>query len=388
VFTELDLTSAEFHADPYPIYARLRAEAPLYLHSDGQLLVARYDDVAGVLKDPDRCSSAPMGGVAPYYDDAGRLSLATGSMIGTDPPQHRLLRGLLRDRYRRHAVAGFEPLAVRTAAELSDALRAEDGFDVVADFSVPLVERVIAQVAGIDEHRFCILAESSRAAVADSDPTRELAKMGTAAAVLTELVRERREEIGEDVISTLVSAHQRGELDLDQTVATSLLITVSGVEKIPALLANALLALAANPDQMELLRNGPELADRALDETLRYDAPVQLLTREVHAEVTVAGQRIEPGRRLGLLLGSANRDERRFPDPSRFWIGRPHRGHLGFGIAHHVCIGEGLARIVARAGLRALACELPRLRVHTTDLPRRRSLITRGPLALPVSLSG
>jgi cytochrome P450 len=385
---EVDLTSTEFHADPYPTYARLRAEAPLYRHSDGQLLVSRYQDVVRVLKDTERCSSAPMGGIAPYYDDAGRLSFATCSLIGTDPPRHGMVRGLLRERYRRRGVADFEPFAERVAAELTLELRERGQFDVVVDFAVPLVERVVAQVAGIDQQRFTALAAASKAAVAERDMSRELAKMGAAAVILTELVRERREKLGDDVISTLVAAHGRGELDLDETVATSLLITVSGVEKIPALLANAVLALCSHPDQMKLLRASPQLADAVVDETLRYDAPVQLLTREARAEQPVAGERILAGELLGVLIGSANRDERRFPDADRLWIGRPRRGQLGFGIANHVCIGEGLARILARAGLRALVCELPPFSAQRTGLPRRRSLMTRGPLALPVALGG
>jgi len=186
--------------------------------------------------------------------------------------------------------------------------------------------------------------------------------MGELRAYLRPIVRERRRRPDDNLISILVAAQVDGEGLSDYEIFLFvLLLLVAGNETTTNLLGNAVDALLAHPDQLARVSADPRLIPGLVEETLRYDGPVQFLTRRTTREVELYGQRIPAQASVVALLGSANRDERRFADPDRFDVARDARGHVAFGFVAHFCLGASLARLEAKAALEALVPELPRL---------------------------
>jgi cytochrome P450 len=195
-------------------------------------------------------------------------------------------------------------------------------------------------------------------------------------------VRARRRAPADDVLSA-IAAEQDGEAGLSdrEVVQFVLLLLIAGNETTTNLIGNAVRALLRQPQACERLAADPALAPRAVEETLRFDAPVQLVFRKALDDVELAGGRIPRGALVAALIGSANRDERRFPEPDRFDVSRNPQGHLGFGFGAHFCLGASLARLEARVALEAVAPELPRLvRAHAPEL--LDSFLVRGPRRL------
>jgi len=196
------------------------------------------------------------------------------------------------------------------------------------------------------------------------------------------IAEARRRRPADDLVSTIV-AQQDGEnaLTIREVIQFAMLLLVAGNETTTNLIGNAVTALLDHPDQLARVAGDPSLVPAAIEETLRYDAPVQILFRNATQDVEIAGAKIPKGAYVALLLGSANRDERSFPDPDRFDVTRDPQGHLGFGFGKHFCLGASLARMEARVALEALVTELPRLE---GGRPRELvdSFLVRGPRSL------
>jgi cytochrome P450 len=205
-------------------------------------------------------------------------------------------------------------------------------------------------------------------------------------AYIRQAARQRRRQPGGDLISALVSASGGEEVLSDaEVVLFSIMLLIAGNETTTNLIGNTSLALLQNPSQLAMLETRPELIPAALEETLRYDAPVQMLFRVATRECKIAGTRIGKGDTLAILLGSANRDERQFKDPDRFDIGRNPQGHLGFGNGPHFCLGASLARLEARIALERLLPILAKQRPPSGPIERQDSFLVRGPFSLPLS---
>ena len=202
------------------------------------------------------------------------------------------------------------------------------------------------------------------------------------------VAEERGRNPGEDLISLLVHAQEEeGVLDPEQVVGFSSLLLAAGSETTTNLIGNALLALRANPEQAALLRADPGRIPQLLEETLRYDSPIQMVFRTASRDVEVRGTKIPQGSQLAVLIGSANRDERRFENPDAFDIGRNTQGHLSFGFGQHFCLGSALARLEARAALEALVPELPRFERPTQARELVDSFLVRGLRRLELRLA-
>jgi cytochrome P450 len=193
-----------------------------------------------------------------------------------------------------------------------------------------------------------------------------------------EVVEERRRHPQDDLISLLVDPAQGDTLDGQAILQFVLTLLVAGNETTTNLIGNAVVALLRNPDQLDLVSESPELVPALVEETLRYDTPVQFILRRATRDVEIAGGRIPADSRVVVLLGSANRDERYFADPDDFDVTRDTKGHLSFGHGIHFCLGASLARLEARAALEALVRELPRLRAPIGDMPMIDSILVRG----------
>jgi len=191
-------------------------------------------------------------------------------------------------------------------------------------------------------------------------------------------VAARKAEPRDDLISLLVDPSRGETLDQSAVMQFVLLLLIAGNETTTNLIGNAVVALLENPDQLERVADDPDLIPNLIEETIRYDGPVQFVMRRATRDVEVAGATIPADARVCILLGSANRDERRFDDPDRFDVGRDARGHVGFGFGLHFCLGASLARLEAEAALRALVPELPRLRPEQARHEMIDSVLVRG----------
>jgi len=387
--------------EPYDLYEEIRARGPVSLGSLGPV-TASHAVAADVLRS-DRF------GVG--WDDAGaprliRWALRFGdeleaagvaeppSMLVVDPPDHTRFRRLVSRAFTPRATAEYAPAVRRTADALLDALELRGGeVDLVETYAAQLPVLVIADLLGVPTGRRADFLRWGAAAAATLDPGLSFRRYVTAERALREMhafLREHfarlRRDPGEDLVSRLVGLPDDEALTERELHATVMLLLGAGFETTVNLLGNAVVLLDAHRDQWNALIAGPAGWDGAVEEVLRYDSPVQITGRVGKDGATLAGREIQPGTRVTVLLGAANRDPEVFADPARFDITRGNaRDHLAFSAGIHYCVGAGLARMEGVIGLRALAERFPALRV--SGPPVRRDLQTlRGFEHLPVTL--
>ncbi len=379
--------------NPYPAYAWLRRQAPVYRTPRGLVAVSRYADVRGILDRPGIFSSSAMGDVINGLKAMAQAAEGGETLLGTDPPAHTRLRKIANRAFRPRRIAALEPRIRAHATALVDALARDSECDLMAALAVPLPVMVIAEILGFDPARRDDLKRWTEEQIAATagPPTPELraalARSGSERlAYLGELVAERRRRPRDDVISELLQAESTEEAMGEAEVGNFIvLLLVAGNETTTNLIGNAMLALLADGDLLAAVAAEPSLIPAVVEETLRYDSPVQLTLRRVREEVELAGEKLHRGELLAVLLGSANRDERHFDDPDRFDLLRPRRDHLAFGFGTHFCLGAHLARLEARVALETLLARFRRFEA-LAEAERAPSLLTRGPRSLRLGL--
>jgi cytochrome P450 len=396
--TLFDPLLPEVIADPYPHYARLRAEDPIHWNVKYRSwFVACYDDVVGSFKDirltADRAA-------ANKYRGARRPAhLRT---LASEPPEHTMVRGVLNQ--------GLYPAIEKVGArldELIDSLlgrieQAVDGFldqarlegeiDLIRDFAYPLPITVIADMFEVPaEHRKQFQDWShdiargmdhfySRRSTGDA--------FGHLAVFFNDLVRARGARPGSDLLSQFLEPNEKGErLTVEEAVSLSTTLLFAGHETTVNLIGNGVLALLRNPAELERVRDEPKVAVTAVEELLRYDSPAQLITRAALEPVEIDGARIGKGDAVVLLVGSANHDARRFPDPERLDVARKPNPHLSFGLGHHFCAGANLSRLEGRAAIPALLRRFPKLRLAEAPPRWRPTAVLRGLESMPILVS-
>jgi cytochrome P450 len=382
--------SDRWREDPYPKYRELRDHAPLHHSPESNgWTVSRYDDVVAVLKNTEVFSSKTRGGqMESALNDlslAAKLQLLVRfvARMRATPWTLRSSRMLIQEdgavhlRMRDLVNRGFTPRRIQRLAprirELVAGCLAELGkkpeFDLVSELNIPLPVTVIAEMLGVEpekRHVFkhwsdAIIAGATGSGIANPLDSGVLEAMGELRAYLRPIVRERRRLPADDLISVLVAAEVDGEGLSDYEIFLFvLLLLVAGNETTTNLLGNAVDALLAHPQQLARVVAEPALIPALVEETLRFDGPVQFVTRRTTRDFALHGQTLPADALVVVLLGSANRDERRFPDPDRFDVSRDARGHVAFGFGAHFCLGASLARLEATAALEALVPELPR----------------------------
>jgi cytochrome P450 len=328
----------------------------------------------------------------------GFLRVIESSLLMLDPPDHTRIRNLVNKAFTPRVVEGLRPSIQRVVDETLDAALASSGpqreIDLVRDFAVPIPLSVIAEMLGVPVGDRAQFKRWSTELAGLLDPISAVASLKGVEATFLEMQRyfeslfeERRCAPCNDLVSALVAAEEQGDrLDPSELLAVVSLILGAGHETTTNLIANAVVALLRNPGERKRLQDDPGLAASAVEEFLRYDSPVQATDRLAADALELGGRKIDKGRFILLLLGSANRDPRQFDEPDRLDLGRQENRHLSFSQGVHFCLGAQLARVEAQIALSTLLRRCPDLRGDPHPAAWRRSVVLRGPLALPVSL--
>ncbi|MFE4588628.1 cytochrome P450 [Streptomyces laurentii] len=372
-------------ADPYPVYRRYREAGPVHAVRPAVVpcgtrgpttrYVFGYAEVARVLARREFGRTAPgAGSAAPLPPGYAVLrAVVENWLVFLDPPRHTALRSLVAPALAAGPVAALRPAIRRTAGRLVDRLTTRESVDLVAEFAAPFPLLVISGVLGVPEERQGWFRERAlalqRAGGARVDRTLAgMVEADRAAAELTAyFLRELDARRGPgrdrgDLLSALVrAADEETSLSPEEQTATCVHLLTAGHETTTGLLGKAVLALLGRPELRDELRADPGLLPGAVDEFLRHDPPVQMVTRWALRDTELAGHAIPAGDRMVLVLGAANRDPAYFPDPDRLDVRRDTVRHCAFGLGIHYCAGAGLARAEAEAGLAELLARLPAL---------------------------
>ena len=380
-------------ADPYPLYARLRAEAPVQRGPEGVWLVLGYDAALAILRDHARFSVEH--GAHATSERASPTTIERGLenvMLFKDPPDHTRLRSLVNKAFTPRVVESLRTRIHEIVDSLIDRVESAGEMDVIADFAYPLPVTVIAELLGIPKKDRDGFKRWSRqiAPILDPQMSQEtfgrVAEAGLAlASYFDGLVTKRRVEPTDDLVSELIRAEDEGErLTEEELRATLILLLVAGHETTMNLIGNGLLALLRHPDQADRLRAEPRLARTAIEELLRYDGPVHLTARTATDDIEIEGVTIAKGEVAMVLLGAADRDPAQFPQPESLDIGREPNRHLAFSAGGHFCVGATLARVEAQIVFEGLLRRLPSLSLAHEDPIYRPTVTLRGLKALPV----
>ena len=376
--------------DPYPVYRRLRDEAPVYHHERLDLwALSRFDDVQSAAKDWETYSTS-IGGRGNDIDDTYQLFLPAGDLAGVDPPLHTRLRGALRLAFSPSALRGrFEPIVRSKVHELIDGFADAGHADFARDLARPLPGTTMFSWFGFPEGDhpqlltwFGEMLERDRGEQAL--PARALAGRDRMRAYMQDAAAERGRAPREDLMSFLVAAKEAGQLSADELLGASMLLFVAGITTTSGLISNSLLHLARYPDQRDRIRDEPSVIPGAIEELLRFDAPIQALARTATREVALHDTVIPSGARVALVWASANRDERRWDDPDRLDIARPVQRHVSFGDGIHHCLGAPLARLEASLVFEELFKRIPEYAV-SGPIVRIKTPTDRALESLPVA---
>jgi cytochrome P450 len=400
LLAELFLT-IEGKSDPYPRYAAIREHSPVFRSALGVVVVGRYDDCQTVLRDP-RFGKGEMGAIwegyglteAEWFARFPDLERRTTSMLGLDPPDHTRLRRLVAKAFTPKTVENLRPDIERLTDELLD--RCDGAADVIAELALPLPMNVIGEMLGIPATERAELQPLVRAAVKTLELNAPLDELDAAASAsrviaahLEALIAARRAEPTDDLLSELVHVEEQGDqLSHDELITTIMLLFGAGFETTTNLIGNGLLALLENPGELRRLRDDRSLMKTAIEELLRWDAPVQVDGRKVFDDIDMHGTAVAAGEEVVTLLGAANRDPRVFDDPDRFDIGRVGQAPMSFGAGIHYCLGAALARAEGHVVFDRL---LERFPVIEPDWGEQRpafrdSIVLHGLESLPVRL--
>jgi cytochrome P450 len=397
---------AAFVADPFPLFAQARAAGPLTplpgafsLPGQTVWLVTRWEEAVQALKDDARFTVDPsrIGAGAPRMQRpesgrAGRGFFGGRSMISVDEPDHRRLRSLVSRAFTPRYIESLRPRVEALADALLDRVQPQGAMDLVADFAYPLPINVISDMLGVpagerDQLRAWSEAIAGGAAGA-ADPAR-FAKLSAFGEYTARLVAEKRRRPQDDLVSQLAQIEEAGDrLDEDELLAMVGLLIFAGHETTSNLIGNGALALLDHPAQMARLHADPGLIPQAVEELLRYCAPVMSpAPRFATEDTTLGGQPVRRGDALMVVLASADRDAAQFRDPEDLEIARALNRHIAFGQGIHFCLGAPLARLEGQIAFATLLRRLPdlRLAIPRADVRWRGGLNLRGLAALPVA---
>ncbi|MFF5456147.1 cytochrome P450 [Streptomyces sp. NPDC012950] len=383
---------ADFLRDPYPAYATMRATSPVQPVPAGSggrssYLVTGYAEAREALGDARLSKDT-----ATFFAGKGsrrRLHPAVAhTMLASDPPQHTRLRKLVTKAFTTGAVGELRPFISRLTDELLDQWPAGELFDFVAGLAVPLPVIVICELLGVPQADRSDVQRWSAQLFAAGEPDIIDAASHSMADYMTGLIAAKRRDPGSSLLDRLISARDGDDhLSEEELVSLAVLLLVAGHETTTNALGNALLSLFQHPVELDRLRTNPDEVPAALDELLRFDSAVSTATFRFTTEaITLGGTDIPAGAPAQIVLGAANRDPKRFPEPDHLDLDRDATAHLVFGHGIHRCVGAPLAKAEVEIALRAVLTRFPgiRLAVPVDQLDWRRTRLVRGLESLPV----
>jgi cytochrome P450 len=376
--------------DPYTELARLRREEPVqridmsgmpHEESKPVFIVYRYEEVQQMLRDNETFSSAII--IDAFGDVLGRHV-----MLGMDEPEHGRHRSLVSKAFSQKALARWEDeLVGKVGNELIDRFADRGSADLVKEFTFPYPTQIIAGLLGLPREDYPQFQRWSISLLSFTvNPERGRAASKALQEYFTPILAARRQQPREDLISALADAEIDGEQLSDEEIFSFLrLLLPAGVETTYRSLGNMLFGLLSSPDQLDAIRADRSLLPQAIEEAVRWEPPLLTITRVASRDTELGGVKIPAGSSVMPMLGAANRQDERFPDPNRFDIFRSQRAHIGFGHGVHVCLGMHLARLEMRVALNLLLDRLPNLRLDPDgDDPHIRGQVFRSPTSLPV----
>jgi len=370
-----------FRADPHPYLHRLRELAPVDQTPIGVWRLTRYADCVRLLTQVPTGvrltdGSLPGEGMVP---NAGPARF----MLQQDPPNHTRLRKLVSKAFTPRAIERLRARAQEVADAQIDAVAARGEMDVIADLALPVPATMICEMMGVplsERDRFTEwTAQATHLLAFMLAPPDVLERAVAAANALREyfeaLIAARRAHLTDDILSDLIRAEESGDrLSGDELLSQCIGLLIAGFETTIGLIGNGVLALIRHPDQLARLRAEPALIGSAVEECLRFDGPIALTPRYLHADAEIGGVTIPKDSQVWAMLFAANRDPARFADPDRFDIGRADNAHLAFGGAAHFCLGAHLARMEAQIAIGTFARRVEAPRFAAAELEWGRSL--------------
>jgi cytochrome P450 len=391
------LLDPEVLANPYPLYHRLRAEAPVhwdpFLHA---WVVTRYPDVRTVLhrfsanRTPSPEQLKDMG--LENFTPVGRIMVK--QMLFMDAPAHTRLRGLAAYAFTPGRVAYLRTYIQQVMDELLEKVRASGRMDVIADIAAPLPAIVTAKMLGVPTEDHVQLKDWSADFAQmlgnfqhnpDHIPLALKAVEGMTA-YFQDAIKQTRRHPREGLIHSFLTAEVDGDRFTEEEIVANVIVTmVGGQETTTNLIGNGIVSLLRNPEHLEMLRANPSLVPSAVEELLRYESPSQQTARLAPHDLELGGKLIRKRQAVIAVMAAANRDPERFPDPDRLDLERQDNHHLAFGYAAHFCFGAPLARIEGQVTIDVLARTLPNLALEPGPLVWRENLGLRGLKALPVT---
>lgn len=383
-----DPSDPAFVADPYPTFAALRAKAPVHRAEKLGLAVAvTHAACSEVLR--ARSLGRIWSDATPIEQFTSFNLLHRNSLLENEPPTHTRLRRLVSKAFGRGHTERLRPWVDELALRLVEDLASAGSGDLLATVAAPLPVEVIAELLGVPATDRPLLVPWSNAIVKMYEyglPEQARAEAERAATEFVTYLRSLAADPAPDsLVSDLVSVRAEGDrLSQDELVATAVLLLMAGHEATVNVIGNGVLALLRNRSQWQRLVDDPALIPTAVEELIRYDAPLQLFERTATAEVTIAGYPVKPGEKIAALLGAAARDPLAFDRPDTLDVGRNPNPHLGFGAGIHYCVGAPLARVEITAALTALVTRMPGLDL-AGEPERRPEFVIRGLRKLPVS---
>jgi len=381
--------------DPYPLLAALREASPFADFGGALAVFGKFEDCSRILRDPRASSERGTSILAARRPEPERRRR---SFLSLDPPDHTRLRRLVAKAFTPRVVATLEPRISEITDELLTAVRGKRELELVSQVAYPLPVRIISELLGVPPGDHAKFASWSARLVHSLQPSfgtvdeaeQEAAEEASRefGEYFTDLIALRRSTPADDLLTKLIKAEDEGDrLTVEELIATAVLLLVAGHETTVGLISNAMLALLRHPDQFAALVADPGLATDAVEETLRYDTPVQLTGRVAKAEMTFGDMTAPAGAVMLLLLAATGRDPAAFTDPDNFDIRRGAKEHLAFAAGPHFCLGAPLARLEATIALRKIAARVVAPELDESRLTYKPNFNLRGPERLTITFS-
>lgn len=371
--------------EPYPVYKVLRDEYPVYLDERYDLwVISRFEDIQPALRDWKTFSQKP--GID--IDGHGREMIGEGDMLDMDPPRHDELRKAVQGMgvFTPKGIRALEPEIQALVDDLVGDFEERGEADLVEDLAHPMPLNTAPIIFGFPREDLPMLSEWHLASLERTLGEPELPQSAREAAAnvqnyIKETVAERRKRPKEDLAGKIALAEVDGVPIEEEAIGLLQILFTASIDTVTGLVSKSLLHLERHPDQRAMLREDPSLIPNAIEELLRYDAPVQFNARSTTRDVEIHGQRLPEGSRAIFLFASANRDERQFDDPDRLDVTRKIKRHLGFGEGIHHCVGAPLGRLQAKVALQTILTRFPEY-----EIAEPLQWMTKSNLRVPTSL--